>query len=124
MRIGELARQTGATVATIRYYERLGLLPRAFRVREKQRVYHAGDITRVRFVRRCRKLGFSLSDIASFTDVARNKADNSSCRKIVQRRLTEVQSEISALHATETRLMELLSTQPVGSACPQLAEIR
>ncbi len=51
--IGELSRRTGCNIETIRYYERIGLIPRAAR-RGRYRSYGATDIDRLRFVRRAR----------------------------------------------------------------------
>lgn len=123
MRIGELSRQTDTSVAAIRYYEKIGLLPSAFRIGGKQRIYQPSDAERVGFIRRCRKLGFSLSDIAAFARVARNEASQGSCAAIVRKRLATVQSEIEQLRATERRLLDLISDRP-QSTCPRLEKIR
>src|SRR5581483_4900960 len=57
--IGELSRRTACNIETIRYYERIGLLPRAERQGGRFRRYGAEDVGRLRFVRRARQLGFS-----------------------------------------------------------------
>ena len=62
MRIGDLADQTGTSVATIRYYEEIGLLRRVAR-RGGQRIYDHEDARRVAFIRRCRNFDFSIPDI-------------------------------------------------------------
>ena len=49
--IGDLGRRTGATVQTIRYYEKLGLMPPPFRTQATQRVYDETDIQRMTFIR-------------------------------------------------------------------------
>jgi DNA-binding transcriptional MerR regulator len=63
MRIGELAKRTGVDVPTIRYYEGLGLLPRATRSASGYRQYGPGDLERLSFVRHNQKLGFTLREI-------------------------------------------------------------
>jgi MerR HTH family regulatory protein len=63
MSIGELARLTATPVATIRYYEEIGLLPAAARGRGGQRMYDPQDVERLRFVRSRRDLGFAISDV-------------------------------------------------------------
>ncbi|MFX7832901.1 MerR family transcriptional regulator, partial [Acinetobacter baumannii] len=56
--IGDLSRQTGCNIETIRYYERIGLIPKPER-RGTYRRYVQADVDRLRFVRRARGLGFA-----------------------------------------------------------------
>jgi DNA-binding transcriptional MerR regulator len=66
MLIHELAKQTGLTAPTIRYYESIGLIPRPQRTGNNYREYTAADVERVRFIAGARSLDFSLDDIAEF----------------------------------------------------------
>ena len=59
--IGELSQRTGCNVETIRYYERIGLLPLPDR-QGRYRSYAAAGVKRVTFVRRARELGFTLDE--------------------------------------------------------------
>ncbi|MDJ0947593.1 MAG: helix-turn-helix domain-containing protein [Alphaproteobacteria bacterium] len=61
--IGDLARATGTKVVTIRYYEKAGLLPRPPRSARNYRIYAPEHLHRLRFVRRCRALGFTLDQV-------------------------------------------------------------
>jgi MerR family mercuric resistance operon transcriptional regulator len=61
--IGELSRRTQCNIETIRYYERIGLLPEPRRPGGRFRRYDANDIARLRFVRRARQLGFNLDGV-------------------------------------------------------------
>ena len=63
--IGELARETGCNIETIRYYERIGVIPQPPRTGGRYRIYDADDIRRVSFVRRARELGFGLDEVRS-----------------------------------------------------------
>lgn len=63
MRIGELAKSSGTSVQTLRYYEREGILRQPPRTAAGYRAYTASDLEHVRFVRNCQRLGFSLGDI-------------------------------------------------------------
>ena len=65
MRIGEVATLTETPVDTIRYYERLGLLPAPARTGSNYRSYSAAQIERLHFIRRCRSLDMSLAEIRS-----------------------------------------------------------
>lgn len=61
--IGNLAKATGTKVVTIRYYEQVGLLPPPQRTAGNYRIYKPDDLDRLRFIRRCRELGFTLSQV-------------------------------------------------------------
>ena len=63
LKIGDLARETGTKVVTIRYYEKIGLLPQPKRNAGNYRTYDTGTRHRLRFIRRCRALGFSLDQV-------------------------------------------------------------
>ncbi|MEX1206566.1 MAG: MerR family transcriptional regulator, partial [Dongiaceae bacterium] len=61
--IGALSRRTGCKVETIRYYERIGLLPAPPRSAGGQRHYGEDGLKRLTFIRRGRELGFSLKEL-------------------------------------------------------------
>ena len=62
--IGELSRRTGCKIETVRYYERIGLLPKARREGGGRfRRYDGDDVARLRFIRRARQLGFTLDEV-------------------------------------------------------------
>ena len=69
MRIGQLAAKTDVTADTIRYYERLGLLPAPARTASGYRQYPDAAATRVRLIRNAVRIGFSLRDVARFLHV-------------------------------------------------------
>ena len=62
MRIGDVARMLGMSADTLRYYEKIGLMPRAAK-RGGARYYSAQELSRVRFIRRAQTLKFSLEEI-------------------------------------------------------------
>jgi DNA-binding transcriptional MerR regulator len=64
MNIGQLARQAGVPIDTVRYYERQQLLPTAARSAGGYRIFGEPDLRRLRFIRRAKTLGFSLEEIA------------------------------------------------------------
>ena len=63
MKIGELARSTGATVKTIRFYEDAGLIPAAPRTESAYRIYGTEAVERLEFIRKAKRLGMSLDEI-------------------------------------------------------------
>ena len=63
MRIGEVAKISRCPAVTIRYYEKIGLLPNAKRTAANYRIYDQNDLERLRFIRHCRQHGMSLDEI-------------------------------------------------------------
>ena len=70
MKISRAAEASGCHLETIRYYERIGLLPQPDRTGSGYRVYGSADIERLRFIARGRDLGFSLEEIRSLLQLA------------------------------------------------------
>jgi MerR family mercuric resistance operon transcriptional regulator len=103
--IGRLSRHTGVKVETIRYYERVGLLPIPARTQGKHRAYNESHLRRLAFIRRGRDLGFSLDDIRALLEIA--ERDNPNCatvKRIALRHLGDVQGKIVSLKKLERAL--------------------
>lgn len=108
--IGEAARQSGVGVEAIRYYERTGLIPPPARSAAGQRLFSPADIARLRFVRRCRDLGFSIPDIRQLIGLA--EAETPPCaeaEEIGQRHLRGIRDKRVELERLEVALLGLLN---------------
>jgi DNA-binding transcriptional MerR regulator len=122
MRIGTLARRTGTNVPTIRYYESIGLLPRAARQEGRQRVYGEGDVERLTFIRRCREFGFSVEQVRSLDTLGRDRSR--SClelRDLAATHLSDVRARIRELEGLAVSLeafVETCDATCVGGAGP------
>lgn len=75
--IGHAAKRTNTTPQTIRYYERIGLLPEPARASNGYRIYTSEDIERLRFIRRAKLLGLTLDEIKGLLEPARQGACSS-----------------------------------------------
>jgi Cu(I)-responsive transcriptional regulator len=110
MNIGEAAKATGVSAKMIRYYEGIGLLPRAQRHENGYRDYGANDIHRLRFVRRARDFGFSMEQIeallALWSDASRPSHDVKAIALAHVSELDEKISHLKALRAALSRLAE------------------
>ncbi|NKB60503.1 MAG: MerR family DNA-binding protein [Alphaproteobacteria bacterium] len=102
IRIGGLAKRTGCSIETIRYYERVSILPAPPRTASGQRVYDAGHLRRLNFVRRCRDLGFSLSDVRVLLHLS--DREGSACADV--RRLTLDHAKTIRRRIADLRRME------------------
>jgi Cu(I)-responsive transcriptional regulator len=109
MNIGELARAVDTKAETIRYYERIGLLPAPPRTPGNYRDYSAGHVSRLAFTRRARDLGFSIDQIRTLLDLADRKEQ--SCKAvdaIAREHLTEVKRKLADLGALRRELESLI----------------
>ena len=61
--IGAMSRETGVNIETIRYYERIGIMPKPDRTEGGNRQYNYDQLKRLFFIKRCRELGFSIEEI-------------------------------------------------------------
>ena len=123
--IGIAARRSGVGIEAIRYYEREGIVPLAARSANGRRAYDDAAIARLRFVRRCRDLGFSIQQIKALLSLS--LADAKCCddaSQIGSLHLDEVREKIADLKRLETALAELLANCAVGRAdCPMLLQL-
>jgi Cu(I)-responsive transcriptional regulator len=108
--IGDLARATGTKVETIRYYERIGLLPAPARTETgNYRSYSADQLGRLSFVRRSRDLGFTLDQIRALLDLADQRGrDCGAVDAIAREHLADVERKIAELTAMRRELSDLI----------------
>ncbi len=126
--IGRLAREAGVQPATLRYYERLGLLRPARRTASGYRLYGAEAARRLRFIRRAQALGFSLEEVAQLLALSEDRrAPAAEVKRITRARLADVEARIrdlvrirEALRALEARCSGLGTSRE----CPILAALQ
>lgn len=121
LRIGELSRRTGCSVDTIRYYERIGLLPRPER-RGSYRIYDDASVSALAFIRRARDLGFTLEAIGTLLRLAATPSTAcADARALAASHLREVRQRISDLQSMERTLAQ--AVQHCDTALPGCAVI-
>ena len=106
--IGELSKRTKVKVPTIRYYEEMGLLPKAERTSGNQRRYNKAGLQRLSFIRHARDLGFSIEAISSLIDL-QDHPDRSceAATDIATFQLEEVRAKIKRLRTLEKELSRI-----------------
>lgn len=120
--IGRAARLSGVAVETIRYYERVGVVPAPQRSASRRRVYDAGGIARLQMIKRCRDLGFPLAGARAL--LALSEGNGAACGTVLaiaEAHLAEVRHKIGELIRLEASLTELIRdcAEDTGE-CPAL----
>jgi len=131
LRIAELARAVHVSTDTVRYYERIGLLPPPRRTAGGYRDYDAGAVDRLRFIQGAQRLGLHLVDIGHLLAVR----DTGDCPcepagELLRRRLDDVDAQIARLGALRTEMAAMAAALPAadcpppspGSWCPPSEE--
>jgi Hg(II)-responsive transcriptional regulator len=114
--IGEVARATGTQTETIRYYERIGLLPAPPRTAARYRIYGRSDVNRLAFVKRSRDLGFTLEEVHVLLTLAQEGDRN--CKDVdavARRHLTDVEGKIADLRRLAKELRHVIGQCRGGS---------
>ncbi|VUD46431.1 HTH-type transcriptional regulator HmrR [Thalassocella blandensis] len=123
LRIGLLAKQTGTSTPTIRFYEEIGLLPEACRQEGGQRRYSQKDVRRLQLIRRCRDFGFSVEQVRQL--MAIYDSPDSACNdaaQIAQQHLEAIQEKIDELTVLRSQISELVlrcETSCAGGSGPR-----
>ena len=106
--IGTLSAATGVNIETIRYYEKIGLIPAPPRTEGRQRVYDSAHLKRLTFIRRSRELGFSLDEIRALLGLVRG--GDLSCAEVktmTEQHVTDIRRKVKDLKKLERVLTEL-----------------
>ena len=119
--IGEMSKRTGVNIETIRYYERIALLPKPDRTAGGNRQYNHEQLKQLSFIKRARELGFSIREIKGLLAMAVNTEFTcAEVHEITTEHLTSVQEKIASLHRLETVLQDMAAQCSKGDVpdCP------
>lgn len=108
--IGSLARQADCKVQTIRYYEQIGLMPAPARTTGNQRLYDAGHLRRLKFIRHSRQLGFSLNQTKTLLQLSDNP--NAVCHtadEIARAHLEKIDTRIAQLQELKEEVARMVN---------------
>ena len=127
LRIGELALAAGVSTDTVRYYERVKLIPRPARSRSGYRTYSNRDVERLQFIKRAKSLGLSLDEIRAL--LPERHAGLSECRQVkdlLVAKLAELDTRIAEMREFRETLNGYLEechaalAEKRGDRCPVL----
>ena len=119
--IGALSKRTGCHVETIRYYERIGLLPVPARSASGYRRYSLDHLKRLTFIRRARDLGFTLDEVRRLLRLAdKRERSCTQVRDLAAAHLSDVQAKIKDLKVMEKVLKDMIARCADGTLpdCP------
>ena len=122
--IGQLAKQSGVGVETLRYYERQKLIPEPPRRRSGYRQYPPETVNRIRFIRRAKQLGFSLKEIDELLALRAESAGQ--CAEVLARaqgKIADITQRIDSLERMKRALERLAATcseRGTSGDCPIL----
>lgn len=120
--IGELSRRSGVNIETIRYYERIKVLPAPRRTANGRRVYGLTETRTLAFIRRARELGFTLDEIRTLLTLSAEKGQGACAEvsELATGHLAEVRAKIDDLKAMERVLVDAVRHCDAGQAsgCP------
>jgi len=122
--IGEVAKQTGIGVETVRFYEKSGLIDEPPRTEAGYRQYPEDTASRVRFIRHAKELGFTLTEIKELLNLRLDPTTTcEDVRQVAEEKLRNVRAKIQSLQGIEMALGDLIGACAVGGPdgeCPIL----
>ena len=117
LKIGELAKKSGATTKTIRYYELLGLLPEPERTESGYRMYEEKDVERLIFIKKAKGLGFSLTDIGETLAIADSQSPPCvHVLALLDRKIQEIDGLVSELKELSRNSCAYVTNRRRGSS--------
>jgi Cu(I)-responsive transcriptional regulator len=126
MNIGETAAASGVSAKMIRYYESIGLMPRAARSGGNYRVYDPSDVHTLKFIRRARDLGFSMAETQQLLSLWRDDSRASiEVKAIAQKHVADLQRKITDLEEMAATLRHLVASCAGDGRphCPILSDL-
>jgi len=111
--IGEMSRQTGVGIETIRYFEKIGMMPAPGRSEGGNRQYTTVHLQRLFFINRCRQIGFSQNEIKALLEHIRDIKKKIRDLRKLEKVLTQMANECSRGDIPECPIIETLFAAPV-----------
>jgi MerR family mercuric resistance operon transcriptional regulator len=127
LKIGQVAKEAGVNIETIRYYERLKLISEPERTESGYRVFPPEVVRRIKFIKRSQDLGFTLAEIQEL--LALTESGEHTCEQVKElatQKLNEIELKIQDLQKIQSALQDLLSKCAEGenSVCPIIERLQ
>lgn len=124
-RIGDITKQFKVTADTLRYYEKIGLLPNISRTASGVRQYDDKDISRLRFIKRAQYMNFSLDEIKDLLEMrSAPQTAKDSIRQLTAQKLNAIEEQVSELTTLKNELTLLLNLcRGSENGCPIIEDL-
>lgn len=125
MKINELSKQSGIHLETIRYYEKMGLMPEPKRLANGYRDYDEASLKQLKFIKTCRALDFSLAEIKFFNEMKTQKSQHCEVDSMLAKHLVSVEEKIAELTEIKHFLQSLITEDDHQAAdCKAMAQLK
>ena len=124
-RIGDVTKKIGLTADTLRYYEKIKLLPKISRNASGIREYDDKDISKLKFIKRAQRMNFSLDEIKKLLSMREDPQNAKySIRQLTADKLTDIENQVSELTTLQNELRLLLNLcRGSEDGCPIIDDI-
>ena len=124
MKINELSQKSGIHLETIRYYEKMGVMPEPKRLANGYRDYDEASLKQLKFIKTCRALDFSLAEIKFFNEIKAQQSQHCEVDSILAKHLVSVEEKIAKLTEIKHFLQSLITEDDHQAAdCKAMAEL-
>ena len=125
MKIHELSKQSGIHLETIRYYEKMGLMPEPKRLANGYRDYDEASLKQLKFIKTCRALDFSPAEIKFFNEMKTQQSQHCEVDSILAKHLASVEEKIAELTEIKHFLQSLITEDDHQAAdCKAMAQLK
>jgi len=125
MKIHELSKQSGIHLETIRYYEKMGLMPEPKRLANGYRDYDEASLKQLKFIKTCRALDFSLAEIKYFNALKTQQSQHCEVDSMLAKHLVSVEEKIAELTEIKHFLQSLITEDDHQAAdCKAMAQLK
>ena len=125
MKIHELSKQSGIHLETIRYYEKMGLMPAPKRLPNGYRDYDEASLKQLKFIKTCRALDFSLAEIKFFNEMKTQQSQHCEVDSMLAKHLVSVEEKIAELTEIKHFLQSLITEDDHQAAdCKAMAQLK
>jgi DNA-binding transcriptional MerR regulator len=125
LRIGEVAREAGVNIQTLRYYERRGLVVAGYRRHSGQREFDEADVQKVKIIKAAQRLGFTLAEIQELFDLSAHRRGTVELHDRARAKIDEIDGRIARLEAMRADLRAVVAAEcdslsdcSCGLGCP------
>ena len=125
MKIHELSKQSGIHLETIRYYEKMGLMPEPKRLANGYRDYDEVSLKQLKFIKTCRALDFSLAEIKFFNEMKMQQSQHCEVDSMLAKHLVSVEEKIAELTEIKHFLQSLITEDDhQAEDCKAMAQLK